>query len=80
MLGFLFLLSHLSLDDTLKHLIPLQSIRNVGNWSQTTQLGNGGAALERDLPVVSCQWNCCGHGVGRGRDLNSQLHVRGSKC
>lgn len=66
MLECLCLLSHLSLADTLKCLIPLQSIRNGENRSQTTQLGNDVVVLGRGLPVASCQWNCSGHGVGGG--------------
>lgn len=47
MLGFLFLPSHLSLDNTLTYLIPSQGIRNERNLSQATPLGNDGAALMR---------------------------------
>lgn len=57
---------------TLTYMIPSQSQRDVRNLSQATGLEYDGAALKRDLLLASCQWECSGHGRGRG-DRNSKF-------
>lgn len=62
MLGFLFLPSHLSLDNTLKYWIPSQKIKNVGKVSRAAQLGGRGSSFDNGLG--SGPWDCSGRGGG----------------